>query len=74
VLSYRYGKVLFWDNEHRKTTDVDPGWARQWEKRSKERGKPNHIIGWEGGDKGSTLEPPAYQKLEGPWKNDTGAG
>ena len=29
VLSYRHGKVLFWDKEHRKTTDVDPGWARQ---------------------------------------------
>jgi predicted dehydrogenase len=69
VLSYRHGKVLFWDSEHRKTTDVDPGWARNWEKRSKERGKPSHILGWEGGDKGSTLEPPDYQKLEGPWKN-----
>jgi len=69
VLSYRHGKVLFWDGEHRKTTDVDPGWARSWEKRSKERGQPSHIIGWEGGDKGSKLQPPAYQKLEGPWKN-----
>ncbi len=79
VLSYRHGKVLFWDSENRKTTDVDPGWARAWERRSKERGKPSHIIGWEGGDKGSTLTPPAYQKLEGPWKNgqdpaETGAG
>jgi predicted dehydrogenase len=79
VLSYRHGKVLFWDKEHRKTTDVDPGWARSWEKRSKERGKPSHVIGWEGGEKGSTLEPPDYQKLEGPWKNgqdpaDTRAG
>jgi predicted dehydrogenase len=69
VLSYRHGKVLFWDGEHRTTTDVDSGWARNWEKRSKERGKPSHIIGWEGGDKGSTLQPPAYQKLEGAWKD-----
>lgn len=69
VLSYRHGKVLFWDGEHRKTRDVDNGWARNWEKRSKERGKPSHIIGWEGGDNGSTLQPPDYQKLEGPWKN-----
>ena len=56
VLSYRHGKVLFWDSEHRKTTDVDPGWARNWEKRSKERSTPSHILGWEGGDKGSTLQ------------------
>jgi predicted dehydrogenase len=69
VLSYRHGKVMFWDKEHRKTTDVDPGWARSWEQRSHERGKPSHILGWEGGDKGSTLTPPAYQKLEGPWKD-----
>ncbi len=79
VLSYRHGKVLFWDGEHRKTSDVDTGWARNWEKRSKERGKPSHILGWQGGDSGSTLQPPAYQKLEGPWKNgqdpaDTSAG
>ncbi|MHB1422819.1 MAG: Gfo/Idh/MocA family oxidoreductase [Gemmataceae bacterium] len=69
VLSYRFGKVLFWDSEHRKTSDVDPGWARSWEKRSKERGAPSHILGWEGGDKGSTLHPPEYQKLEGEWKD-----
>ena len=79
VLSYRHGKVMFWDGEHRKTRDVDTGWARNWEKRSKERGKPSHILGWQGGDSGSTLQPPAYQKLEGPWKNgqdpaDTSAG
>ncbi len=67
VLSYRHGKVLFWDKEQRKTRDVDPGWARSWEARSKKRGKPSHILGWKGGDKGSTLQPPDYQKLEGPW-------
>jgi predicted dehydrogenase len=69
VLSYRFGKVLFWDKEERKTRDTDPGWARSWEKRSKERGKPSHVLGWEAGDKGSTLTPPDYQKLEGPWKD-----
>jgi predicted dehydrogenase len=79
VLSYRHGKVLFWDKDERKTRDTDPGWARSWEKRSKERGKPSQILGWEGGDKGSTVVPPAYQKLEGPWKDgqdpaDTSAG
>ena len=67
VLSYRFGKALFWDKEQRKTTEADASWAAGWEKRSKERGKPNHIIGWQGGDKGSTLTPPDYQKLEGPW-------
>ena len=41
-------------------------------------GKPNQIIGWRGGDKGSVLKPPAYQKLEGPWidgksPSDTGS-
>ena len=29
--------------------------------------KPSQIIGWQGGDNGSTLTPPKYQKLEGPW-------
>jgi hypothetical protein len=69
VLSYRQGRVLFWDSEHRTTTEVDPGLARNWEKRSKERGKPSHFIGGEGCDQGSTLEPPDDQKLEGPWIN-----
>jgi predicted dehydrogenase len=69
VLSYRQGRALVWDKEHRTTKDADANWAAAWEKRSKERGKPSHILGWEGGDKGSTLEPPAYQKLEGEWKD-----
>jgi predicted dehydrogenase len=67
VQSYREGKVLFWDKSERKVKEADASWAARWEKRSKERGKPNQIIGWEGGDRGSTLEPPEYQKLEGPW-------
>jgi predicted dehydrogenase len=67
VQSYRFGKVLFWDKEQRKPVDADASWAANWESRSKKRGKPNQIIGWQGGDKGSTLTPPDYQKLEGPW-------
>jgi predicted dehydrogenase len=67
VLSYRTGKALFWDKEARKPVEADPSWATAWEKRSKERGMPNHIAGWEGGDKGSTLNPPEYMKLAGPW-------
>lgn len=71
VQSYRFGKALFWDKEARKPVDADASWAAMWEKRSQERGKPNQIMGWTGGDKGSTLEPDAYQKLEGPWKDKT---
>lgn len=67
VLSYRNGKALFWDKEARKPVEADASWAAAWEKRSKERGKPNHIIGWQGGDAGSTLKPPAYMDLAGPW-------
>jgi predicted dehydrogenase len=69
VLSYRFGKALFWDKEHRKPADADASWAARWEARSKKRGKPNQIIGWQGGDSGSVVTPPDYQKLEGPWVN-----
>ncbi len=71
VQGYRQGKVLFWDKDARKVKDADPSWATTWEKRSKERGKPNQIAGWTGGDKGSTLTPPWYQAYEGPWADDT---
>jgi predicted dehydrogenase len=67
VESYRTGKGLFWDKEQRKPVDADPSWSTRWEQRSKARGKPNQIIGWQGGETGSLLTPPAYQKLEGPW-------
>jgi hypothetical protein len=67
VQSYRHGKILFWDKEARKPVEADASWAAMWEKRSKERGKPNHIMGWEGDDKGSTLNPPDYMQLAGPW-------
>ncbi len=70
VLSYRQGKVLFWNDEEKKEVPADSSWATRWEKRSKERGKPEQIIGWKGGNKGSTLKPPDYQKLEGPWTGD----
>jgi len=67
VESYRKGQVLFWDKERQQVTQADDSWAKQWEKRSKERGKPNQIIGWKGGDNGSKLDPPEYQRLAGPW-------
>jgi predicted dehydrogenase len=69
VQSYRFGKALFWDKEKRAPKDADASWASMWEARSKKRGKPSHVRGWTGGDKGSTLTPPDYQKLEGPWVN-----
>jgi len=69
VQSFRQGKVLFWDKEHRKPVEADDSWAKRLEARSKAHGKPSQIIGWTGGDKGSTLEPPDYQKLAGPWVN-----
>jgi predicted dehydrogenase len=67
VLSYRFGKALMWDKEKRAPRDADASWAARWEARSKKRGKPNHVMGWQAGDTGSLLTPPDYQKLEGPW-------
>jgi predicted dehydrogenase len=69
VISYRQGKVLFWDREQRKPVVADASWAERWEKRSKERGKPSQVIGWKAGETGSLLEPPDYQALGGPWVN-----
>jgi predicted dehydrogenase len=69
VESYRRGVALFWDHEQRRAVPADSTWARRWERVSHQRGKPKQIIGWEGGDKGSLLEPPDYQKLAGPWVN-----
>jgi hypothetical protein len=47
--------------------DGDGSWADGWEQMSDDRAKPKHIAGWQGGDRGSTLLPKPYQKLEGPW-------
>ena len=46
VDSYRYGKALYFDPATGKATEADTSWAKHWEKRSKERGKPNQIMGW----------------------------
>jgi predicted dehydrogenase len=69
VQSYRQGQALYWDNEQRQPVLADARWAKDWERRSKNRGKANQIIGWHANDNGSHLVPPAYQKLEGPWIN-----
>src|SRR6185503_16359394 len=62
VRSYREGKVFQLDRDGR-VSDGDGSWAANWERMSKERAKPRHVPGWQGGDAGSVLHPPAYQKL-----------
>jgi predicted dehydrogenase len=69
VQSYRQGQVLYWDKERRRATPADPSWAQRWERRSHERGTPSQVAGWQGGNRGSRLVPPDYQRLEGPWVN-----
>ena len=49
--------------------DGDSSWADGWGRRSKGRGKPNHIAGWKAGDYGSVLTEPDHMKLAGPWVN-----
>jgi predicted dehydrogenase len=69
VQSYQNGHALFWDKEQRRPVFADDSWAKKWEERSKERGKPNQIMGWQAGETGSVVIPPDYQKLGGPWVN-----
>ena len=65
--SYREGKAYYFNKETGEVTTPTRGWAARWEESSKLRGKPNQVIGWKGGDKGSLLQLPDYQKLEGDW-------
>lgn len=65
--SYREGKAFFFDDKTLEVSEADASWAERWEKRSHERGKPNHIAGWNAGDRGSVLEEPDYMRLAGPW-------
>jgi predicted dehydrogenase len=67
AMSYRTGKVYHFDEESLTVHDGDSSWAKQWEARSEQRGKPSHIPGWKAGDYGSTLQEPDYMKLAGPW-------
>ena len=67
ALSYRLGKVFFFDDQTLKVSEADDSWAKKWEKISADRGKPNHIPGWKAGDYGSQLEEPEHMKLGGPW-------
>ena len=69
VDSYRQGKAYYFDKETGKVSEADETWAKRWEKRSKERGTPNQVMGWKAGPtEGSTVQSPIYnQKLEGDW-------
>jgi predicted dehydrogenase len=71
VLSHRNDEVLYWDKEARKPVKGDGSFAKNWEKRSEGRGKPNQVMGWKAGDTGSTLQlndkEKEYMKLAGPW-------
>ena len=67
ALSYRQGKVFFFDEDKLSVTEGDDSWSKGWEKISEERGKAKHIPGWKAGDHGSVLEEPKYMKLGGPW-------
>jgi predicted dehydrogenase len=69
VDSYRFGKAYYFDKGTGKVSDADSSWATRWEERSKLRGKPNQVIGWQADPlEGSTVISPAYnQKLEGDW-------
>lgn len=67
--SYREGQVFHFDSAELAVHKGDSSWAKKWEARSKERGKPSHINGWHAGDTGSLLEEPDYMNLAGPWKD-----
>jgi hypothetical protein len=60
--------ALVWDKSHRQIA-VASSWSQEWHERSRSRGQPRQVFGWSGGEAGSTLQPPAYQKLAGPWVN-----
>jgi predicted dehydrogenase len=69
VRSYREGVALFWDAERRKPVPADETWSKRWEEMSKKHAKPKQVLGWHADETGSLLEPPAYEKLAGPWNN-----
>jgi predicted dehydrogenase len=67
VESYRKGQVMYWDREKR-TPTTEGTWAGPLEKRSHEHGKPSEVPGYTASQPlGSSLQPPEYQKLAGPW-------
>jgi len=70
VDSYREGKAYYFDKETGKSSHADSSWSKHWEKVSHDRGKPKQIAGWKADPlEGSTITDPAYQNLEGAWKD-----
>ena len=68
VRSYREGKAFYFDKGTGEVCEADTAWAKKWEERSHERGKPNQIMGWKADRlEGSVMYPKPYQKLEGDW-------
>ena len=68
VRSYREGHVFHVDHGG-SVSEGNASWSERWERMSKAKSKPKHVPGWNAGDAGSTLTPPDYQHLEGPWTN-----
>lgn len=66
VRSYREGKVFHVDRAGN-VSDGNPSWSERWERMSKGHAEPKHVPGWTGGDAGSVMTSPSYQKLAGPW-------
>ena len=62
-------QVLTWDAQNRRPVVENGTWAARWEQRSHQQGRPNQIQGWAGGDAGSVVVPPDYQRLAGAWTN-----
>ncbi|MFK8115276.1 MAG: Gfo/Idh/MocA family protein [Rubripirellula sp.] len=68
VRSYREGSVFHIDHGGN-VSEGNASWSERWERMSKAKAKPRHVPGWHAGDTGSTMTPPEYQHLEGPWIN-----
>jgi 1-acyl-sn-glycerol-3-phosphate acyltransferase len=64
--SLQQGTALGWDVSQMRAVPVDAQWLARWQQRSLQRGQPSHILGWQGGDQGCTLQPPDYQRLAAP--------
>ena len=72
--SYREGKAFFLNTDTREISDRDPGWAARWEQMSRDGAQPFHVPGWEGGDKGSTIETLGADETRRPVGGRQGAG
>lgn len=64
----------YWDKDRRAVAEAGSPWVDRWRRKSAAGGKPNQVFGWSGGDAGSTLTPPAHQRLAGPWVNGKDPG